>query len=135
MEAMCLGTVGSVEAAYLAMEKGWAINLSGGFHHATRSGGGGFCIYPDITFITHNLRKNYGVKKIMIVDLDAHQGNGHERDHINDEDTHILDAYNHQIYPGDGYARTAIQTDVHVRRHTDDNAYIEMLDDALKKAI
>ena len=53
---MCLGSVGSVEAAYLAMNKGWAINLSGGFHHATRSEGGGFCIYPDITFIAHKLR-------------------------------------------------------------------------------
>lgn len=34
LEPMCLATVGSVEASYLAMEKGWAINLSGGYHHA-----------------------------------------------------------------------------------------------------
>lgn len=37
----------------------------------------------------------------MIVDLDAHQGNGHERDHIGNEDVYIVDAYNHRIYPGD----------------------------------
>ena len=42
--------------------------------------------------------------KIMIVDLDAHQGNGHERDHMDDENTYIVDAYNHNIYPGDDYA-------------------------------
>jgi histone deacetylase 11 len=101
MEPMCLGSAGSVDAAYLAMNKGWAINLSGGFHHATKYGGGGFCIYPDITFITQKLRHVYGIKKIMIVDLDAHQGNGHERDHLGDEDIHIFDAYNHMIYPGD----------------------------------
>ena len=35
----------------------------------------------------------------MIVDLDAHQGNGHERDHLNDPDCYIVDAYNHGIYP------------------------------------
>jgi histone deacetylase 11 len=35
------------------------------------------------------------VKKIMIVDLDAHQGNGHERDHLDDKDTFIIDFYNH----------------------------------------
>ena len=86
------------------MNIGWAVNLSGGFHHATKSGGGGFCIYPDITFITHFLRKVYGLKKIMIVDLDAHQGNGHERDHIGDPDTFIMDCYNHRIYPNDKYA-------------------------------
>jgi histone deacetylase 11 len=92
---MLLGSRGSVDAACLAMEKGWAINLSGGFHHAMKDGGGGFCVYPDITFITHYLRKHYGIKKICIIDLDAHQGNGHEMDHINDEDTKIIDAYNH----------------------------------------
>ena len=69
---MCLGTVGSVESAYLAMENGWAINLSGGFHHARKDGGEGFCVFPDITFITHYLRKVYGPMRIMIVDLDAH---------------------------------------------------------------
>ena len=72
LEPMCLGTVGSVESAYLAMNKGWAINLSGGFHHARKDGGEGFCVYPDITFITHYLRHVYGPLRIMIVDLDAH---------------------------------------------------------------
>ena len=72
LEPMSLGTKGSVEAAYLAMTRGWAINLSGGFHHASRKSGEGFCIYPDITFITHYLRKIYLVKRILIVDLDAH---------------------------------------------------------------
>jgi histone deacetylase 11 len=98
---MSLGTYGSVMAAYLAMCKGWGINLSGGFHHASRITGGGFCIYPDITFITHYVRKYFGIKRIMIVDLDAHQGNGHERDHEGDDNTFILDVYNHEIYPGD----------------------------------
>jgi histone deacetylase 11 len=56
---------------------GWAVNLSGGFHHATKNFGGGFCIYPDITLIVHYLRSRLNKKRIMIVDLDAHQGNGY----------------------------------------------------------
>jgi len=72
LEPMCLGSKGSVEASYLAMNKGWAINLSGGFHHARSDNGEGFCIYPDITFITHFLKKHYGLKRILIIDLDAH---------------------------------------------------------------
>ena len=111
---MSLGTVGSVEAAYLAVNKGWAINLSGGFHHATKYGGGGFCIYPDISFITYKLRQIYNIQKIMVVDLDAHQGNGHERDHKNDPNIFTLDAYNHGIYPGDRYAREGIDCDMKV---------------------
>lgn len=96
LEPMMLGVAGSVDAAYLAMEKGWAINLSGGYHHASRDTGEGFCIYPDITAITKYLRKVYNSQlKIMIVDLDAHQGNGFERDLMDDEKTYIIDAYNH----------------------------------------
>lgn len=40
----------------------------------------------------------------MIIDLDAHQGNGYERDLKGDEDVHIIDAYNPYIYPKDYYA-------------------------------
>ena len=58
---MLLGSVGSVDSAYLAMEKGWAINLSGGFHHARKNGGEGFCVYPDISMIVYYLRKVYKI--------------------------------------------------------------------------
>ena len=72
LEPMACASLGSVEAACIARHKGWAINLGGGFHHATRSSGSGFCIYPDITFVTHYMEKWHGIKKFLIVDLDAH---------------------------------------------------------------
>ena len=50
----------------------------------------------------------------MIVDLDAHQGNGYERDLQNDPNVFILDAYNHSIYPGDSYAKQGIDYDMKV---------------------
>jgi histone deacetylase 11 len=56
----------------MALEHGWAINLAGGYHHACTEKGGGFCIYPDITFIVHFLRKWHSIRRIMIIDLDAH---------------------------------------------------------------
>lgn len=52
LDPMACATQGSVQAACLARIHGWAINLGGGFHHATHCSGEGFCIYPDITFIT-----------------------------------------------------------------------------------
>jgi histone deacetylase 11 len=131
---MSLGTVGSVESSFLAMQKGWAINLSGGFHHASRSNGEGFCIYPDITFITHYLRQIYMVKRIMIIDLDAHQGNGHERDHLDEDNTYIIDAYNHRIYPDDRKAMQAIKYDIDVRYSTSDEQYLADLEKGLSES-
>ena len=69
---MACGSKGSVDAACIALKKGWAINLSGGFHHATVDNGGGFCIYPDITMVTRYMEEWHDLKKFMIVDLDAH---------------------------------------------------------------
>ena len=135
LEPMCLATVGSVESAYLAMNKGWAINLSGGYHHATREFGGGFCVYPDITFITHYIRKNYAINKILIIDLDAHQGNGHERDHLGVMNIRIFDAYNYGIYPNDTYAKGGITSSMNVNHNTSDKMYLTNLDKNLDKII
>ena len=78
---LCMTEV-SVLAAICATKLGWAINIGGGFHHACSYQGGGFCVYPDITLVRHYLQTRLKIKKIMIIDLDAHQGNGHELDHL-----------------------------------------------------
>jgi histone deacetylase 11 len=63
-----------VQAAKLATERGWAINIGGGFHHCSADRGGGFCAYADITLaIKFQMEHNPSVKKAMIIDLDAHQ--------------------------------------------------------------
>lgn len=77
LDPMLRATEGSIIAACVAQQLGWAVNLSGGFHHASSTNGGGFCIYPDITMIVNYLRSRNNREKIMIIDLDAHQGNGH----------------------------------------------------------
>ena len=72
LDPMARATQGSVDATCMAFKYGWAINLSGGYHHACSTKGGGFCIYPDITFVVHFARKWHGIKRVMIIDLDAH---------------------------------------------------------------
>ncbi len=64
------------QAAKLAVERGWAINLGGGFHHSHRVQGGGFCVYADISLAIKTLQEEGLTQKTMIVDLDAHQVNG-----------------------------------------------------------
>lgn len=100
-------TGGTILAGKLAVERGWAINIGGGFHHCSAERGGGFCAYADITLcIRFALDKIQGISKVLIVDLDAHQGNGHERDFMTDQRVYIMDVYNRGIYPRDEYAKS-----------------------------
>ena len=118
-----------LDGGLIALEKGWAINLSGGYHHASAKKGGGFCIYADITLCIRHLQKSVPsrVKKAMIIDLDAHQGNGHETDFLGDENISIIDVYNHNIYPGDYAAAKAIKRDVELSSHDNDEAFLKKL--------
>lgn len=84
LDPMLYATEGTILGLIVASRLGWAINLSGGYHHASLNGGGGFCIYPDISIAVHYLRTRMGFRRVMIIDCDAHQGNGYERDFIKD---------------------------------------------------
>ncbi|CAI2371465.1 unnamed protein product [Moneuplotes crassus] len=124
LNPMLRATYGTVCASFMALQRGVAISLSGGYHHACGNQGGGFCIYPDITIAINLLRKFCGIKKVMIIDLDAHQGNGHERDFLNDADIYIIDCFRPNIYPGDMNARKAIDKELHVYPQDDDSSYL-----------
>ncbi|KAK2178475.1 hypothetical protein NP493_542g01037 [Ridgeia piscesae] len=121
-------TGGTVLAAKLALERGWAINLGGGFHHCSATRGGGFCAYADITIaITLLFDHMPSVTKVMIIDLDAHQGNGYERDFMEDSRVYILDMFNRQIYPHDGYAKRSIKRKVELMSDVGDTQYLALV--------
>uniref|UniRef100_A0A0R3S0T2 Histone deacetylase 11 n=1 Tax=Elaeophora elaphi TaxID=1147741 RepID=A0A0R3S0T2_9BILA len=126
---------GTILAAKLALTSGWAINIGGGFHHASRSKGGGFCIYADITLALTFLFINQLISKAMIVDLDAHQGNGHENDFCGDNRVYILDMFNSRIYPHDLRARHAIRRSVHLHVGTQDTEYLSLLSSNLEDVL
>lgn len=67
---------GSVQAAIFALEYGIAMNIAGGTHHAFSDRGEGFCLLNDIAITANYLLANNLAKKILVVDLDVHQGNG-----------------------------------------------------------
>jgi histone deacetylase 11 len=134
LEKMQRASLGSVAAGCIAHKKGWAINLGGGFHHAHANDGSGFCVYPDITFLTHYMEQWYGYKRFMIIDLDAHQGNGHGLDHMDRLKFCVFDMYNHYIFPGDEKAKKGITYDINAADYSDDAAYIGKLEEMLPKA-
>jgi histone deacetylase 11 len=93
---------GTVTAVDLALEHGFAINLGGGLHHASRNAGSGFCLFNDITAAVEHLLSTGKARRILIIDLDAHQGNGYEEDlweHCQRGQVCIFDAYEPMIFP------------------------------------
>ncbi|KAM9758032.1 histone deacetylase 11 [Menidia menidia] len=118
-----------VSAGKLALDRGWAINVGGGFHHCSSDRGGGFCAYADITLaIKFLFDKVEGISKATIIDLDAHQGNGHERDFLDEKRVFIMDMYNRYIYPGDGFAKRAIKRKVELDWGTEDSEYLQKVE-------
>ncbi|XP_058488796.1 histone deacetylase 11 isoform X2 [Solea solea] len=122
-------TGGTIMAGKLAVDRGWAINVGGGFHHCSSDKGGGFCAYADITLaIKFLFERVEGISRATIIDLDAHQGNGHERDFIDDRRVFIMDMYNRHIYPGDSYAKKAIKRKVELDWGTEDSEYLQKVE-------
>uniref|UniRef100_H2YUR3 Histone deacetylase domain-containing protein n=1 Tax=Ciona savignyi TaxID=51511 RepID=H2YUR3_CIOSA len=129
-------TGGSVLAGKLAIERGWAINIGGGFHHCSGTSGGGFCAYADITLlIRFALEKFESIEKVLIVDLDAHQGNGYARDFMIDDRVFVLDVYNRNIYPHDGFAKRGINRKVELSSYVQDDEYLPLVKKHLTESI
>jgi acetoin utilization deacetylase AcuC-like enzyme len=72
----CVAVGGTILTARLALEYGLACNTAGGTHHAFPTYGSGFCIFNDLAIAARTLINQGLVQKILIVDLDVHQGDG-----------------------------------------------------------
>jgi histone deacetylase 11 len=128
-------TAGTILAAREALLCHMAFNLSGGYHHAEEEQGDGFCIYSDVAVAISALRfeeQLHSGDQIVIIDLDAHQGNGLERIYMNDASVHFFDLYNADIYPEDDFAKTRINCNLPIVSGTDGYAYLQIVEDQLE---
>jgi len=107
LEAALLIVGGAIECGRAVFEgrAKKAISVGGGYHHAGRNYGGGFCIFNDIAILVEHLRANFNVKRFLILDYDVHFGNG--TSDIYYKDNSVLYISLHQdpctIYPGTGF--------------------------------
>ncbi len=76
VDATLLGCGGTLEAAQLALRNGVACSIGGGFHHAHRDHGEGFCILHDVAIALARLLGDGTIQRAMVIDLDVHDGNG-----------------------------------------------------------
>jgi acetoin utilization protein AcuC len=96
----------SITAAKLVLEGRFkkAIAIGGGLHHAKKSFGEGFCVYNDVVICAKKLL-NWGLKKILILDTDAHAGNGTKEAFFEDGRVLFIDIHQDPktLYPGTGF--------------------------------
>ena len=71
-----LAIQGTLQTSQLALDYGIACHLAGGTHHAFKDCGSGFCVFNDLAYASITLLNQKKVKKILILDLDVHQGDG-----------------------------------------------------------
>lgn len=129
LDAVTLATGGTILAARLALGEGraFAMNLSGGFHHAFRDRGEGFCFINDIAVAAADVLADGLARKVMIVDCDVHQGNGTSNIFKSDGRIFTLDIHERDNYP----RKERSSLDIALPSGTGDEEYLRLLGGAL----
>jgi acetoin utilization deacetylase AcuC-like enzyme len=92
---------GTLLAAETALEKGFCYFLGGGAHHAMTQGGRGFCMVNDLMIAVRDLQSRGKIKRVWIIDLDAHKGDGTAEITINDDSVQTLSIHMQRGWPLD----------------------------------
>jgi acetoin utilization deacetylase AcuC-like enzyme len=115
---------GTVRATCLVADRGGiAINLGGGFHHARADAGEGFCFFNDIAVAVEELRRNGRDRRVLVIDLDLHDGDGTRAIFAGDSDVHTLSIHNRDLASTAAVASTSIA----LGNDVEDALYLETL--------
>lgn len=120
----CTAVGGTVLTAHLALSQGMACNTAGGTHHAFPSYGSGFCIFNDLAIAARVLQKLDLVHKVLIVDLDVHQGDGTAFIFQNDPSVFTFSMHCEVNFPG---TKQKSDLDVPLPVGMEDDAYLQTL--------
>lgn len=119
---------GTLAAAEHALSAGIAMNLAGGTHHAFATHGEGFCVLNDVVIAVRALRAQRRLRRVAVVDLDVHQGNGTHALLAGDDDAFTFSMHGRRNYP---FRKVAGRLDVELEDGTEDTEYLERLATAL----
>ncbi len=125
-------TGGTVQAVDFAMKYGVAGNIAGGTHHAFRDRGEGFCLFNDIAVAAHYAMDTHKMKRILVIDLDVHQGNGTASIFQSDPRVFTCSMHGGKNYP---LHKENSDLDIPLNDGTGDDEYIQILNQALPKLI
>lgn len=123
---------GSIQNAQYALEFGVSMNIAGGTHHAYADRGEGFCLLNDIAIASHWLLDHTEVGKILVVDLDVHQGNGTASIMANEERVFTFSMHGANNYP---LHKEKSDLDIALPDAIDDKSYLNILKEKLPELI
>lgn len=115
---------GSVEAVEYALKHKIAMNIAGGTHHAYSNRGEGFCLLNDQAIAARYLQKKGLAQKILIIDLDVHQGNGTAEIFEGDPSVFTFSMHGAKNYP---HRKEKSDLDVGLEDGTSDKEYLKIL--------
>ncbi len=125
-----IATGGTVLASKLALDSKVACNTAGGSHHATFDCGAGYCVFNDVAVAANYLKNKGYTKKILIVDLDVHQGNGNSEIFKNDKNVLTFSMHCASNYPA---KKSKSDIDIELKDYMEDNEYLNILQKNLKE--
>ncbi|HBI40809.1 MAG TPA: histone deacetylase, partial [Tenacibaculum sp.] len=123
---------GTMKATHHALENGIAMNIAGGTHHAFSDKGEGFCLLNDQAVAAKYLQRQKLANKVLIVDLDVHQGNGTAEIFSNDNSVFTFSMHGKTNYP---FKKEKSDLDISLENNTSDDEYIFLLKKVLPQLI
>ena len=119
---------GTIDGAEHALTHGIAMNIAGGTHHAFADRSEAFCMLNDQAIAAQWLLDNGMANKVLILDLDVHQGNGTAAIFSNHKDVFTFSMHGEKNYP---FRKQTSDWDIGLADQTDDTTYLKILADAL----
>lgn len=117
-------TQGTIDCCHFALEHGVALNVAGGTHHAFANRGEGFCLLNDMAVAANYLLHRQLAARILIIDLDVHQGNGTARLFAGDDRVFTFSMHGEKNYP---FHKEKSSLDVALPEGMEDDAYLSLL--------
>jgi acetoin utilization deacetylase AcuC-like enzyme len=123
---------GTMKAVHYSLEHGVSFNIAGGTHHAYSNRAEGFCLLNDQAIAARYLQQNNLAQKILIVDLDVHQGNGTAEIFQDDPSVFTFSMHGKGNYP---FKKEKSDLDIEVPDGSGDETYLKILKDTLPNLI
>jgi acetoin utilization deacetylase AcuC-like enzyme len=124
-EGMWLCAGGSIEAARLALERGLAVHIGGGFHHAFPDHGEGFCLINDVAIAIKTLIQSGRIERAAVIDCDVHHGNGTAAIFAGDPAVFTLSMHQERNYPA---WKPPSDLDIGLNDGTTDEEYLALIE-------
>ncbi|MCR9065725.1 MAG: histone deacetylase [Cytophagales bacterium] len=123
---------GTLECCHHALIDGVSLNIAGGTHHASSDRGEGFCLLNDVAIAAATLLDNQKARRVLVIDLDVHQGNGTAKIFENQERVFTFSMHGKDNYP---LHKENSDLDIALDSGVKDEEYLPILSDSLIKLL